>query len=87
MGMMGAQDMRMMDSLNTRLDTLVGRMNQAMGNNKMAAMAGVINEMVAQRKMMQQHMLQMMGSRSGKMDMMKLRAPADTGHDEHHPQE
>ena len=97
--MMAAQ-MRMMDSLNTRLDTLVSRMNRATGNRKVTAMADVINELVAQRKVMQDHMREMMESRKGMMHMMgepapKTRAaptprtdstPADTaGHEGHHP--
>jgi TolA-binding protein len=54
------QHMRMMDSANARLDTLVQRMNRATGNAKVAAMAQVINEMVAQRRAMQAHMHRMM---------------------------
>ena len=99
--MMGAQSMRqhiqMMESLNTRLDSLVARMNQATGNKKVAAMAAVINELVDQRKMMQQHMRQMMESRSGMMERAggQTRLPdttldsasADTGHARQHPQD
>jgi hypothetical protein len=59
-----AQQMRMMDSLNARLDTLVSRMNRATGNKKVAAMAEVINELVAQRKAMHQQMRQMWSSGS-----------------------
>ena len=85
--------MMMMDSLNRRLDSLVGRMNRAAGNQKITAMAEVINELVAQRKAMQQHMRGMM-DRHG-MPMMgpgakgKIRAEAkpgvrpDTGRAEH----
>ena len=96
-----AAQMQMMDSLNARLDTLLSRMNRATGNRKVAAMADVINELVAQRKMMQQHMRQMMESRQGMMmHMMGEPAPAegrrpptsgadsaaaDTGHTAHHP--
>jgi hypothetical protein len=96
-----AEQMRMMDSLNARLDTLVSRMNRAAGTQKVSAMADVINELVAQRKMMQKHMHQMMmGDSQGMMHMMgkpqpaeprapKPRtdsAPADTaGHAGHHP--
>ncbi|MGH7497747.1 MAG: response regulator [Gemmatimonadales bacterium] len=46
-------------------------MNRATGDEKMAAMAGAINELVAQRKTMQQHMRGMMESRQGMTDMMK----------------
>jgi len=100
-GMSGmAEHMRMMDSLNARLDTLVSRMNRATGNRKVTAMADVINELVAQRKAMHEHMREMMQSRQGMMmHMMGEPAPpqgrpprsgtdsaADTaGHAEHHP--
>ena len=94
-----AAQMQMMDSLNSHLDTLVSRMNRATGNRKVTAMAEVINELVAQREVMQQHMRQMMQSRKEMMHMMGEPAPvrpvptprtdstpADTaGHAEHHP--
>jgi hypothetical protein len=95
-----AAQMQMRDSLNARLDTLVSRMNKATGNSKVTAMAAVINELVAQRKMMQEHMRQMMEPREKTMHMMKEPAgatspgptpgadsmPADTaGHAGHHP--
>jgi uncharacterized coiled-coil protein SlyX len=81
-----AEHGRTMDSLNTRLDSLVARMNRATGSQKVAAMADVINELVAQRKAMQGHMRQMMGKREGMMDMMDDSATADTaGHADHHP--
>ena len=53
--------MAAMDSLDRRLDSLVDRMNRAGGNQKVAAMAAVINELVAQRKLMRSHMRRMMG--------------------------
>jgi hypothetical protein len=104
-GMMGdsamaRQHMQAMASRNARLDSLVGRMNTATGNIKIAAMADVINEFVAQRRMMQEHMRQMMGPGHGMMENMKGKPPqrggrrptsppdprvADTGHVEHHP--
>jgi hypothetical protein len=103
-GMTGASgmaaQMQMMDSLDARLDTLVSRMNRATGNSKVTAMAVVINEMAAQRKVMREHMRQIMESRDGMMRMMKEPAagerpaptpgadstPADTaGHAGHHP--
>ncbi len=101
-GMSGmAEQMRMMDSLNARLDTLVSRMSRATGNKKVTAMADVINELVAQRKAMQEHMRRMMESGQGMMmHMMGEPAPgegrrpprsgtdsaaADTGHAAHHP--
>jgi TolA-binding protein len=95
-----AAQMQIRDSLNARLDTLVSRMNKATGNSKVTAMAAVINELVAQRKVMQEHMRQMMESREKMMHMMKEPAagaspgptpgadsmPADTaGHAGHHP--
>ena len=95
-----AAQLQMMDSLNARLDTLVSRMNRATGNRKVTAMADVLNELVAQRKVMHEHMRQMMESRKGMMHMMGEPAPggrpaptprtdstsADTaGHAEHHP--
>ena len=93
MGMM-QQHMRVMDSLDARLDTLVTRMNRASGNKKVTAMADVINQLVAQRKAMQAHMREMM-QRSGGMRMpMERRGPtgappsADTdsaAHEQHHP--
>jgi phage-related minor tail protein len=62
--------MATMDSLNQRLDSLVGRMNRASGNQKVQAMATVINELVAQRKVMQERMHRMMGGRDRMMKMM-----------------
>jgi hypothetical protein len=85
------QHMRMMDSANARLDSLVRRMNQATGNAKVSAMAQVINELVAQRRAMQAHMRQMMESHGGMMGgrMMRRRvsdsAGADTSDHGQHP--
>ena len=63
---MGAMDMPMMhDSADARLDSLVAAMNAAKGDRKVKAMAEVINELVAQRKLMREHMRTMM--RSGGM--------------------
>jgi len=99
-GMAGGNQMSMMmmDSLNHRLDSLVDRMNRTSGNQKVQAMAAVINELVIQRKMMQDRMHQMM-ERGGMMGMMKdststgprPTAKADsaadtTNHAAHHPQ-
>jgi hypothetical protein len=50
-------------------------MNRATGNRKVTAMADVINELVAQRKVMHDHMRQMMESREPMMHMMGGRAP------------
>src|SRR4051794_15253465 len=83
-GMMGGpgmqQQMRMMDSLNARLDTLVSRMTRATGERKVTAMADVINELVAQRKGMQQHMRQMMEHRQGMMHDTGAPAPGEGRH-------
>lgn len=70
-GMVGGNQMStmMMDSLNHRLDSLVNRMNRTSGNQKVQAMAAVINELVTQRKAMQERMHQMM-ERGGMMGMM-----------------
>lgn len=73
---MAAHQMQMMDSLNGRLDTLVSRMNAASGSGKVAAMADVINELVSQRKVMQNHMRQMMESWQGTNRMMGQPGPA-----------
>ena len=79
------EHMRMMDSANARLDSLVQRMNQATGNAKVTAMAQVINELVAQRRAMQRHMQQMMQSHRMMMDrpmnmrMQGSQAPAQPG--------
>lgn len=97
-GMAGGNQMSMMmvDSLNHRLDSLVDRMNRAGGNQKVQAMAAVINELVIQRKAMQERMHQMM-ERGGMMRMMNDSASggprptarpdtaADTNHSAHHP--
>ena len=64
----GAGMMPAMDSLDRRLDSLVSRMNRASGNQKVAAMAAVINELVAQRKAMHGHMQQMHGQMQQMMD-------------------
>lgn len=85
-----AGHMRMSDSLDARLDTLVGRMNKATGDRKMAAMADVINELVAQRRAMTAGMHRMMQSRDS---MMRMRGPkgrdstsaGPPAHSEHHP--
>jgi hypothetical protein len=74
-GMMGPQNMQMMDSFNARLDTLVVRMNRATGNKKITAMADVINELVAQRKAMHQAMHQMAGPHPGMGGMMMQPGP------------
>jgi hypothetical protein len=59
-----------MKAADAKLDALVAKMNAAKGNAKVEAMAGVINEMVSQRKMMRGQMQmmheQMMGGQGMK---------------------
>lgn len=84
---MDMKQMRMMDSMNLRLDTLMGRMNGATGNAKVTAMAQVLNELVAQRRVMQTHMRQMMRSHGAMMGGPMMEAKPDTsGHGAHHPE-
>jgi hypothetical protein len=71
----GAGLMLAMDSLDHRLDSLLGRMNRASGNQKISAMAAVINELVAQRKVMHSHMQLMMDEKRG---MGRMAPPSDT---------
>jgi hypothetical protein len=71
--------MMAMDSLNDRLDSLVGRMNQTSGNQKVQAMAAVINELVSQRKAMQERMHHM-------MEHDEVREQADQGAAEARPE-
>lgn len=70
--MMG-QHMRAMDSVNTRLDSLVSQMNATSGDQKTNAMAEILTTLVSERRMMQQHMGQMhrgmRGNMSGKSSM------------------
>ncbi|HEX3234689.1 MAG TPA: hypothetical protein VHR41_10870 [Gemmatimonadales bacterium] len=99
-GRMGGRDnaqMMTMDSLNHRLDSLAGRMNRTTGNQKVQAMADVINELVSQRKMMQDRMHRMMerGGMMGTMDSSTTGSKAtvkpesaatdSTDHAAHHP--
>lgn len=84
--MTGQMMMRMMDSADTRLDRMVSTMNKATGSRRMEAMAAVINELVAQRKMMRMHAMQMMmgyhgmmGNRGSGRNMQNMRpASPDT---------
>lgn len=78
-----ARMMQMVDSLDHRLDSLVDRMNRASGNQKIAAMAAVINELVVQRKVMHGHMQQMHGRTQPMMlteppGMRGMASPPDT---------
>jgi hypothetical protein len=85
---MQAHAMRM-DSLDARLDTLTARMNRATGNARIAAMADVINELVAQRRTMHRQMHEMMMHMPGMGPMAPMQprrgpppgrpGPADTG--------
>jgi hypothetical protein len=54
--------MTRMDSADARLDRLMKTMNASTGGKKVQAMAAVLNELVAQRKMMRMHAREMMGS-------------------------
>ena len=65
-----AERMRIVDSTNARLDTLVNRMNRATGTRKVTAMADVINQLVADRRAMQARIHQMMESPHGLREMM-----------------
>jgi hypothetical protein len=63
-----------------RLADLVAKMNAAKGEERIAAMAAVLNELVAQRKQMHQS--------CGMMDTAQSAATASTdpGHAAHHPE-
>ena len=64
-------DMKMMDSMNARLDSAVARMNRTAGDARVSAMADVINALVAEHRMMHAHMhQQMMGGQMGGMPAM-----------------
>jgi hypothetical protein len=52
--------MQQVQAADARMDRLVGEMNRATGQKKVEAMAAVINELVAQRKQMRSHMMQVM---------------------------
>lgn len=86
---MSGEMMSMMDSADARLDRLVSTMNKTTGSRKVQAVAAVINELVAQRKMMRMHAKQMMGpdgmmgnGTGGRRNMMQNMRPAspDTAH-------
>ena len=73
------QMMAEMKAMDARLTEKVAAMNAAAGNEKIEAMAAVINELVAQRKTMQEHMMsrhekmksQCCGMKGGKKGGMK----------------
>jgi hypothetical protein len=80
---MTGEMMSMMDSADARLDRLVSAMNKTTGSRKVQAMAAVINELVAQRKMMRMHAMQMMGAdgmmgqgAGGGRNMQNMRPPS-----------
>jgi len=58
----GQQTMRMMDmsERDKKLDELVARLNAAWGNDRIDALVAVVNELVAERKAMQDRMKGMM---------------------------
>lgn len=84
--MTGGMMMSMMDSADARLDRLVSTMNTATGSGKVQAMAAVINELVAQRRMMRTHAKRMMGpdgmmgnGTGGHRNMMQNMRPVPPG--------
>lgn len=84
--MTGEMMMSMLDSADARLDRLVSTMNTATGSRKVQAMAAVINELVAQRRMMRTHAKRMMGpdgmmgnGAGGRPHMMQNMRPASPG--------
>jgi uncharacterized coiled-coil protein SlyX len=76
--------MQQVQAADARMDRLVGEMNRATGQKKVDAMAAVINELVAQRKQMRSHMMQMMQRMHSEHMMggprMAPPAPADSAH-------
>lgn len=63
-----------MASLDARLDSLLAAMNAARGSKKVDATAAVLNELVAQRKAMRDHMMAM-----GPQMMQHMMRHADMG--------
>jgi hypothetical protein len=51
--------MAKMEAMDSKLDDLVKKMNTTKGNSKVDATAAVVNELVAQRKQMREHMMTM----------------------------
>lgn len=81
--------MQQVQAADARMDKLVGEMNRATGQKKVEAMAAVINELVAQRKQMRSHMMQMMPRMHSEHMMGERRTPPsaaddDSAHAEHH---
>lgn len=65
-----------MAAADQKLDQLVAKMNAAKGDEKTAAIAAVVTELVAQRRQMQEQMTRM---QSGMMDQMMARMAAMHG--------
>lgn len=78
-------DMKMMDSMDARLDSAVARMNRTTGDARVTAMADVINALVAEHRMMHAHMQQMMGEHMGGMPGMQHPAPGQPMRGMMHP--
>jgi len=93
--------MKNMAAADQRLSDLVAKMNRATGEEKVAAMAAVVNELVVQRRQMQEQMrmqgdkMEEMMSRMSAMHgaggmMKKTPEPVpdanQTDHADHHPQ-
>ncbi len=80
--------MQQVQAADARMDKLVGEMNHATGQKKVEAMAAVINELVAQRKQMRSHMMQMMQRMHSEHTMggpgMAPSDPDDSAHAGHH---
>ncbi|HKP50785.1 MAG TPA: hypothetical protein VJU17_12260 [Gemmatimonadales bacterium] len=76
--------MQQVQSADARMDRLVSEMNRTTGQKKVESMAAVINELVAQRKQMRSHMMQMMQRMHSEHMMggprMVPPAPADSAH-------
>ena len=74
--------MAKMEAMDARLDELVKRMNTATGSKKSDAAAAVINELVAQRKQMRDHMMamqpEMMKHMMGHMRMGMMKGMEDS---------
>lgn len=90
MGGMGQEGMPMPTAAdNARLDSLVNAMHRTKGDKKLAAMEKVIDELLAHRRMMQDHMMRMMrgGMEGGRGPGMKGSGPTSADsmdHSQHH---
>ena len=74
--------MAKMEAMDARVDELVKTMNAATGSKKTNAVAAVINELVAQRKQMREHMMamhpEMMKHMMGHMRMGMMKGMEDS---------